>query len=96
MESDDTALPASAYTVLLEELKTRIANAQVQAALAVNRELVLLYWQIGPTILLQQRHQVRLTLENMYRDLFSVLLADTTPEPITNIPTPSLPESTDV
>ncbi len=43
MISDDTALPASAYTVLLEELKTRIANAQVQAALAVNRELVLLY-----------------------------------------------------
>jgi hypothetical protein len=52
---DDGALPTSAYTVLLEDLKARIANAQVRAALAVNRELVLLYWQIGQTILLQQR-----------------------------------------
>jgi hypothetical protein len=31
-----------------------------------------------------QRHQVRVALENMYRDLFSVLIADRTPEPITD------------
>lgn len=54
---DNAALPTSAYTVLLEDLKARIASAQVRAALAVNRELVLLYWQIGQTILLQQRQQ---------------------------------------
>ena len=57
MNIDDTALPISAYTVLLEDLKTRIASAQVRAALAVNRELVLLYWQIGRSILLQQHQQ---------------------------------------
>ncbi len=57
MNRDDTALPMSAYTVLLEDLKTRIASAQVRAALAVNRELVLLYWQIGRSILLQQHQQ---------------------------------------
>jgi len=37
----------SGYPELLQELKTRIRAAQVQAALAVNRELILLYWSIG-------------------------------------------------
>ena len=32
------------YSALLEELKTRIRTAQVRAAFAVNRELLLLYW----------------------------------------------------
>ena len=39
-------LPAG-YPELLQELKERIGTAQVRAALAVNRELVLLYWSIG-------------------------------------------------
>lgn len=42
------------YTAWLDELKTRIHTAQQQAALAVNRELVLLYWQIGRDILERQ------------------------------------------
>lgn len=42
------------YADLLEELKTRIRQAQVRASLAVNRELVLFYWQIGREILTQQ------------------------------------------
>ena len=46
-------LPAD-YAVWLSELKTRIHNAQQRAALAVNRELVLLYWQIGQDILARQ------------------------------------------
>ena len=37
----------SGYPELLQELKERIGVAQVRAALAVNRELVLLYWSIG-------------------------------------------------
>ena len=43
------------YGALLEDLKARIRTAQVRAALAVNRELVLLYWQIGREILARQR-----------------------------------------
>lgn len=42
------------YAVWLSELKTRIHNAQQRATLAVNRELVLLYWQIGRDILARQ------------------------------------------
>ena len=43
---NDLQLP-SGYPKLLQELKERIRVAQVRAALAVNRELVLLYWSIG-------------------------------------------------
>ena len=43
------------YTKLLRELKERIRIAQVRAALAVNRELVLLYWSIGRDILARQQ-----------------------------------------
>jgi hypothetical protein len=43
-----------AYTLLLHALRERICRAQISAALAVNRELVLLCWQIGREILAQQ------------------------------------------
>lgn len=45
------------YFALLNGLKNRIRSAQIKAALAVNRELVLLYWHIGREILQRQREQ---------------------------------------
>jgi predicted nuclease of restriction endonuclease-like (RecB) superfamily len=45
------------YNLWLRELKERIHTAQQRAALAVNRELVLLYWQIGRDILERQAAQ---------------------------------------
>ncbi len=45
------------YADWLADLKGRIHSAQQRAALAVNRELVLLYWQIGRDILAQQAEQ---------------------------------------
>ncbi len=42
------------YDEFLRDLKQRIQTAQVKAALAVNRELVLLYWSIGRDILDRQ------------------------------------------
>lgn len=50
-------LPIPEYECLLNDLKQRIHNAQVRAALAVNRELILLYWQIGREILQRQQQQ---------------------------------------
>jgi predicted nuclease of restriction endonuclease-like (RecB) superfamily len=47
----------SDYADWLAELKTRIYTAQQRAALAINRELVLLYWQIGHDILQRQAEQ---------------------------------------
>ena len=45
------------YFALLDGLKTRIRSAQIKAALAVNQELILLYWQIGHEILTRQKEQ---------------------------------------
>ena len=50
-------LPPEGYADWLAELKGRIHSAQQRAALAVNRELVLLYWQIGRDILGRQAAQ---------------------------------------
>jgi hypothetical protein len=44
---------AKSYQELLSVLKSQIRTAQVRAALAVNRELVLLYWGIGKQILVR-------------------------------------------
>ena len=49
--------PPQGYADWLAELKTRIHSAQQRAALAVNRELVLIYWQIGRDILERQAQQ---------------------------------------
>jgi len=38
------------YAALLKEIKERVRTAQIRAALAVNRELILLYWSIGRDI----------------------------------------------
>jgi predicted nuclease of restriction endonuclease-like (RecB) superfamily len=51
------AVEFQGYDRLLVDLKERIRTAQVRAALAVNRELVLLYWQIGREILSRQQQQ---------------------------------------
>ena len=45
------------YPELLEELVSRIARSQTRAALAVSRELVLLYWSIGAEILIRQKSE---------------------------------------
>lgn len=39
------------YAAWLESLKTQIRTARVKASLAVNKELVLLYWRAGAEIL---------------------------------------------
>jgi predicted nuclease of restriction endonuclease-like (RecB) superfamily len=48
------ATPAS-YAALLNDLKGRIRIAQVKAVLAVNRELIGLYWDIGRAIVERQK-----------------------------------------
>ena len=58
MERAETSgIPATVpegYREFLLGLKLRIQQAQLKAALAVNRELILLYWQIGRDILERQ------------------------------------------
>lgn len=53
--TNDILSEADDYPSFLRALKQRIEGAQVRAALSVNRELVLLYWQIGHDILARQQ-----------------------------------------
>jgi hypothetical protein len=46
------------YPEFLQELKSRIRIAQIRAAFAVNRELILLYWSVGRDILVRQHAKV--------------------------------------
>jgi predicted nuclease of restriction endonuclease-like (RecB) superfamily len=55
--SERTTLTPAGYAELLRDLKRRILAAQLRASLAVNRELVLLYWQIGREILSRQERE---------------------------------------
>lgn len=63
-------LPAG-YGSFLSHLKDRIRTAQVGAALSVNRELVLLYWDIVRQILERQENEGwgAKVIERLARDL---------------------------
>jgi len=56
-KTDTIRGPLTGYEAFLRDLKARIHSAQIKAALSVNRELVLLYWEIGSDIRLQQQKQ---------------------------------------
>jgi predicted nuclease of restriction endonuclease-like (RecB) superfamily len=43
------------YTNFLKDIKTRLATAQIRAALAANKELIYFYWQLSQDLLEKQR-----------------------------------------
>ena len=53
MADQSLSLPGD-YSEFIETLSHRVATAQVSASRAVNRELVLLYWDIGRQIVCKQ------------------------------------------
>ncbi|KWS81032.1 PDDEXK nuclease domain-containing protein [Pseudomonas amygdali] len=67
------ATPPEGYGDWLADLKGRIHIAQQRATLSVNRELVLLYWQIGQDILARQAEQGwgAKVIERLAHDLLS-------------------------
>ena len=50
-------MPEKSYLNFLSDLKSKIQKAQVKAAIAVNRELIILYWEIGHGILQRQEKE---------------------------------------
>ncbi len=70
---DDESPSQQTYASLLATIKERIQRVQVRAALAVNRELVLLYWGIGKEILARQKAEGWGTkvIERLAKDLRS-------------------------
>jgi hypothetical protein len=52
----DPIVPASPeYRRFIENLKTRVISARISAARAVNRDPILLYWDIGRGIVEKQQ-----------------------------------------
>src|SRR5262245_2785055 len=65
-------LPAT-YPTFFSELKERIRTARLKAALAINSEMILLYWSIGRDLLEKKRveHWGTKMIEQLSRDLRS-------------------------
>ncbi len=63
----------SNYTSWLREIKEKISRAQIRAALAANRELILFYWDLGQSITqkLQENAWGNKVIERLSKDLSS-------------------------
>lgn len=53
--NDSTVITSPEYRQFIENLKTRVASARISAARAVNRDIILLYWDIGRGIVERQQ-----------------------------------------
>lgn len=63
-------LPAG-YSAFLEDIKTRVREAQVRASLSAHRELIDLYWHIGKSIVERQKAEGwgKSIVERLARDM---------------------------
>jgi predicted nuclease of restriction endonuclease-like (RecB) superfamily len=63
----------SNYKELLKEIKEKIRNSQIRASLAVNSELIQLYWHIGSRIIEKQKESQwgDQVLETLAHDLYN-------------------------
>ena len=56
------------YFNVLNEIKSKIVEAQYRAVLGVNKELISLYWHIGQTIITNTKYGAKF-IENLSRDI---------------------------
>ncbi|MDO9558640.1 MAG: PDDEXK nuclease domain-containing protein [Syntrophales bacterium] len=54
-KSQEASIASPEYQKFIEDLKTRVVSARISAARAVNRDLILLYWDIGRGIVEKQQ-----------------------------------------
>ncbi len=61
----------SQYKIWIQELKQRIRSAQLKAAVAVNEQMIMLYWDIGKQIFEKQQHETwgSKVVDQMAKDL---------------------------
>lgn len=55
--SSSVAQELKGYKELLQDIKNRVKTSQIKAAVAVNRELIQLYWEIGRSIHVKQEQE---------------------------------------
>ena len=58
----------SVYFEILEDIKAQIQNAQYRAVLGINREQIILYWNIGKIIIANSEWGNRF-IDNLARDI---------------------------
>lgn len=78
-------LPGLADRLALRTLRIktrRMADIAPAALQPTYSDMARRVQRVVPRVPANQRHQVRLALEDIYNDLLRVLLADTTPDPI--------------
>lgn len=72
-KSNETSLSINLneYKDLLIEIKKKVKSSQLKAAVAVNKELIQLYWEIGSTIIKKQKNAEwgSKVIENLAKDL---------------------------
>lgn len=57
LEVDSRFIPVVGYREFLNELKEKIRNAQLKAAITVSRELIKLYWELGKDVVEKQEKE---------------------------------------
>ena len=57
MTNQPASLVSADYAVLLSDIKQRVRHGQTRAMLAVNAELIRLYWDIGSLIHARQQQE---------------------------------------
>lgn len=72
VEQSQSIVPRE-YKTFLKEIKERILSSQIKAAVAINRELITLYWEIGTTVYQKQKSEGwgAKTIEKLAEDLKS-------------------------
>ena len=68
---DQAQVISKEYQVFLKEIKGKILSSQIKASVAVNKELIILYWEMGSSLLQKQQEEGwgSKTLERLARDL---------------------------
>jgi len=68
-----TNVLGESYQSLLKDIKEKVKSSQIKAALAVNQELIKLYWEIGSSVLKKQQEEGwgAKTIEKLAKDLKS-------------------------
>ena len=56
-QESNPGIEEKAYLQTLETIKSQIKTAQIKAHLTVNKEMLILYWQIGKTIIEKQEKE---------------------------------------
>ena len=69
------SIQVSPYELFLGQLKNKVQQAQIKAALAVNSELIQLYWEIGKSIVEKQEQEgwKAQVIEQLCKDLQNAL-----------------------